>query len=126
MWDFVEIIPAGDVVSNFSASVEWVAEVVEKQGMSCNLAGQIEVADATESPLPSETVGVWFTDPPYYDAIPYSDLSDFFLVWMKRTLAGHQCSVIHSIRPTHFPPNCEKPCKMKSKRLTASRRIDIL
>jgi len=25
-----------------------------------------------------------FTDPPYYDAVPYSDLSDFFFVWLKR------------------------------------------
>ncbi len=32
---------------------------------------------------------MWFTDPPYYDAIPYSDLSDFFLVWLKRTLPDH-------------------------------------
>jgi hypothetical protein len=29
---------------------------------------------------------VWFTDPPYYDAIPYADLSDFFYVWLKRAL----------------------------------------
>ena len=33
---------------------------------------------------------VWFTDPPYYDAVPYADLSDFFFVWLKRTLPGHQ------------------------------------
>ena len=45
-----------------------------------------QIADATNHPLPDQTVGVWFTDPPYYDAIPYSDLSDFFLVWLKRTL----------------------------------------
>ena len=32
---------------------------------------------------------MWFTDPPYYDAIPYADLSDFFLVWLKRTLPDH-------------------------------------
>ena len=32
---------------------------------------------------------MWFTDPPYYDAIPYSDLSDFFLVWLKRVLPAH-------------------------------------
>ncbi|MCE7937791.1 MAG: DUF1156 domain-containing protein, partial [Chloroflexi bacterium CFX6] len=32
---------------------------------------------------------VWFTDPPYYDAVPYADLSDFFLVWLKRALPGH-------------------------------------
>lgn len=89
MWDFVEIVPTGDGGSNFSAAVEWVAEVIEKQGDCCHITGQIETADATESPLPSEAVGVWFTDPPYYDAIPYSDLSDFFLVWMKRILPNH-------------------------------------
>lgn len=30
----------------------------------------------------------WFTDPPYYDNIPYADLSDFFYVWLKRSLIG--------------------------------------
>jgi adenine-specific DNA methylase len=28
-------------------------------------------------------------DPPYYDAVPYADLSDFFFVWLKRALPGH-------------------------------------
>ncbi len=32
---------------------------------------------------------IWFTDPPYYDAVPYADLSDFFLVWFKRGLPDH-------------------------------------
>ncbi|RJQ44119.1 MAG: DUF1768 domain-containing protein [Gaiellales bacterium] len=89
MWDFVEIVPAGSDGSNFSAAIKWVAEVIEKQGVCCQLSGQVEVADAAESPLPNEAADVWFTDPPYYDAIPYSDLSDYFLAWMKRTLPGY-------------------------------------
>src|SRR5207245_796709 len=48
--------------------------------------GQVALADACESPLASESASVWFTDPPYYDAIPYADLSDFFFVWLKRLL----------------------------------------
>ena len=40
-------------------------------------------------PLPDQSASVWFTDPPYYDAVPYADLSDFFLVWLKRTLPDH-------------------------------------
>ena len=40
-------------------------------------------------PLPDQSSNVWFTDPPYYDAVPYADLSDFFLVWLKRTLPNH-------------------------------------
>ncbi len=34
-------------------------------------------------------LSIWFTDPPYYDAVPYADLSDFFFVWLKRTIPGH-------------------------------------
>lgn len=49
-------------------------------------AGSVELADAAASPLPDETASVWFTDPPYYDSIPYADLSDFFLVWLKRAM----------------------------------------
>ena len=51
--------------------------------------GQVQLADAANPPLPNDSAAVWFTDPPYYDAIPYSDLSDFFLVWLKRALPGH-------------------------------------
>jgi hypothetical protein len=52
-------------------------------------AGQVQIADACASPLPDEAAHVWFTDPPYYDAVPYSDLSDFFFVWLKRAFPGH-------------------------------------
>src|SRR5436853_4804049 len=37
----------------------------------------------------NDSVSVWFTDPPYYDAVPYAELSDFFYVWLKRVLPGH-------------------------------------
>jgi hypothetical protein len=87
MWDFVEIIPTGDLGSNFAAAVEWVAEVVEEWRGS--VSAQVQSADATAHPLPDETAHVWFTDPPYYDAVPYADLSDYFLVWLKRALPGH-------------------------------------
>jgi putative DNA methylase len=49
-------------------------------------AGQATIADAAHSPLPDSSAAVWFTDPPYYDAVPYADLSDYFFVWLKRAL----------------------------------------
>ena len=49
-------------------------------------SGQVQIADACDQPLPDETRCVWFTDPPYYDAVPYADLSDFFFVWLNRVL----------------------------------------
>ena len=87
MWDFVEIVVTGDRASNFAAAIEWVAEVLD--GWPGSAAGQVQIADAAEHPLPDQTPPIWFTDPPYYDAIPYSDLSDFFLVWLKRVLPGN-------------------------------------
>ena len=50
------------------------------------LPGQIEQASATSHPLPNDAAQAFVTDPPYYDAIPYGDLSDFFYVWMRRSL----------------------------------------
>jgi len=89
MWDFVEIAPTGEDGSNFAAAVEWVSEVVESQGLPIRKSGQVEVADACEHPLLDDACSLWFTDPPYYDAVPYADLSDFFFAWLKRTLPGH-------------------------------------
>ncbi len=44
------------------------------------------LASATELPFPENHFDAVFTDPPYYDNVPYSYLSDFFYVWLKRTL----------------------------------------
>ena len=43
-------------------------------------------ADAAAQPLPDDAADAIVTDPPYYDAVPYADLSDFFFVWFKRSL----------------------------------------
>ena len=36
-----------------------------------------------------QAAAAWFTDPPYYDAVPYAHLADFFFVWLKRVLPNH-------------------------------------
>ena len=87
VWDFCETVPTGSYGANFGAAVEWIAEVIERwQGSE---RGQVQQANASDHPLPGESAEIWFTDPPYYDAVPYADLSDFFLVWLKRALPGH-------------------------------------
>jgi len=87
VWDFAESYGFGGGGAVWEGQVDWVARVVSTSAES--MPGQVQSADATDHPLPDATGGVWFTDPPYYDAIPYADLSDFFLVWLKRTLPGH-------------------------------------
>ena len=84
VWDFAEAVPWTNSSGNLEGAIDWVARVVEAWPGSST--GQVQSADATDHPLPDQAASIWFTDPPYYDAIPYSDLSDFFLVWIKRTL----------------------------------------
>ena len=75
-------------------------------------SGQVEPADATNHPLPDETAEVWFTDPPYYFAIPYADLSDFFFVWLKRALPGHPLLRDPSDLENPLTPKSEELCEM--------------
>jgi len=50
------------------------------------LIPQITQFSATSLPYPNNFFDAVFTDPPYYDNVPYSYLSDFFYVWLKRTI----------------------------------------
>ncbi len=86
VWDFAEVNPVADSTGSFVNAIDWIANVIEAWPSSDT--GQIQSADAANHPLPDQTVGVWFTDPPYYDAIDYAHCSDFFFVWLKRTLPG--------------------------------------
>ena len=86
IWDFTEVSPWCSSSGNWDGAIEWGAKTVEHLAGNLGTTGQIQSADASNHPLPDQTAGVLFTDPPYYDAVPYADLSDFFLVWLKRTL----------------------------------------
>lgn len=88
VWDFAEASFLGDSAGDLAITIGNMARVVDSVSL-CNKAGRVEQADAAVSPLPDESVGVWFTDPPYYDSIPYADLSDFFFVWLRRVLPNH-------------------------------------
>ena len=89
-WDFGEAVAIGDSTGSFNDRMGILIRTISDMPRFELLAGQVECADATtDHPLPNQTAGICFTDPPYYDAIPYSDLSDFFLVWLKRTLPDH-------------------------------------
>jgi adenine-specific DNA methylase len=83
-WDFAEASPLGEGAGNYALCLKAINEVLER--LPYNMQRTVEQGDATHSPLPSDSVDIWFTDPPYYDAVPYADLSDFFFVWLKRTL----------------------------------------
>ncbi len=86
VWDWAEAVPWTNSSGNFEGALDWVLEVIGAWPGST--AGQVQLADAAEHPLPDQTAPIWFTDPPYYDSVPYAHLSDFFYVWLRRMLAS--------------------------------------
>ena len=91
-WDFGESVPISQSTGSWHDRVAAVARIIAVDSVGTNKTeprAQVQAADAVAHPLPDLTGGVWFTDPPYYDAVPYADLSDFFFVWLKRALPTH-------------------------------------
>lgn len=83
MWDFTEVAPLGLNTGSYDNSLTWTAETVE--GLDPRRAATASQADASTRDYAGVLVS---TDPPYYDNIGYSDLSDYFYVWLRRSLQG--------------------------------------
>jgi len=87
-WDFAEGVTIGEGRGSWINYLEKMADILELQVGSW-LAGHAEQQDASKLSLPDDSAQMFFTDPPYYDAVPYADLSDLFYVWLKRALRGY-------------------------------------
>ena len=88
VWDFAESCPLQDTSGGFIQAVEWIARVVEHVQTATADAPAPSVLRSSATDLQSGSFDLICTDPPYYDAIPYSDLMDFFHVWLRRALHG--------------------------------------
>jgi putative DNA methylase len=80
-WEFVEVSP----FAGASGDVSVATATMSRSIASLPATGDAEVVqiDAIEA---ADPVSLISTDPPYYDNIVYSDLSDFFYVWLRRSL----------------------------------------
>lgn len=85
VWDFAEANPFCDATRSLDSMFEWVIEVIEHEAINPP-HGHAEQASATHHPLPDDAADAVVTDPPYYAAVPYADLSDFFYSWLAPTL----------------------------------------
>jgi putative DNA methylase len=93
LWDFSESNPLADASGAFSEAVDGIVRAVASC-QSLDYSGNVTRGSATALPWPDASFGAVVTDPPYYDNVPYADISDFFYVWLKRTI-GH-------LYPEHF------------------------
>jgi putative DNA methylase len=87
VWDFAESVGTSESSGSWASMVERTAYALSVTHMSTASTGHVVRCSATSHWLPDDSAHVFFTDPPYYDAVPYAYLSDFFYVWLRRCLA---------------------------------------
>jgi adenine-specific DNA methylase len=86
VWDYAEVNPFSRSTGNWTGALEWVARVIEHTALSSDQPATTQQGTATRLPYPDCHFDAVVTDPPYYNAVPYADLSDFFYVWLKRSI----------------------------------------
>jgi putative DNA methylase len=100
VWDFAEANPFSDSAGNITGALQWASKALEIVP-GCPL-GRATHADASTQSISLDKVVS--TDPPYYDNVPYADLSDFFYVWLRRSLK----SIFPDIFATLSTPKTEE------------------
>ena len=89
VWDYAEANLFSNSSGNFLGQVEWVSKAIGKT--PAKSAGEVKQISAMSRDYAGLVVS---TDPPYYDNIGYSDLSDFFYVWLRKSLRTIHPSVV--------------------------------
>ena len=89
-WDYCEAVPSNDVRGGWKMCLDAVCKALETATRATNHFAPVPrtVIGSASSTKLLEKYDVIMTDPPYYDAIPYSDLMDYFYVWGKRTVGN--------------------------------------
>ena len=82
VWDYAECNPFSESTGNWTACIDWVWKALE--ATPARGTGNVRQLDATTT----TKLAVYSTDPPYYDNIGYADLSDFFYVWLRRSIGA--------------------------------------
>src|SRR5262249_45242955 len=94
VWDFAESNPFNNVFTSWQMLVNVSADMITNVSSIDNTSAFIRRGNATNQPFENEAFDAIITDPPYYDNVSYSNLSDYFYVWLKRTVGD--------LYPEHF------------------------
>ena len=87
VWDYAEVNPFSNSTGGALSQLDWMTRVLEHETPARNVSlhpADVMLGDGAKMPISKGVVDVAVTDPPYFDAISYADVSDFFYVWLKR------------------------------------------
>jgi putative DNA methylase len=107
VFDYPEMNPFSTFTSSALSQLGQIVDYIIQESNCFNISICQNAASGDKSQFKEKYLDIVVTDPPYYDAIAYADLSDFFYVWMKRTLAKD------------FPLNFATPQTPKTEECTA-------
>jgi putative DNA methylase len=94
VWDSAEINPFNEAGGGWLKFLDDIPSAIDMLTIEGTTAPVVLRGSAMRPPWPDASLDAVVTDPPYYDNVPYADISDFFYVWLKRTV-GH-------LYPEHF------------------------
>ena len=85
-WDFSEAVILNEVPGSYQFCLDRILSCMETvlRAQRVGVSNCVILCQSATNPI-NQKVDAIITDPPYYDAIPYADLSDFFYVWIRRT-----------------------------------------
>ena len=86
MWNYAEANPISSAASSWISFFKSLVRVINHLGIVNSTPATVALSSATSLPYPDNYFDAIITDPPYYDYINYAELSDFFYVWLKRTV----------------------------------------
>jgi len=107
VFDYPEMQPFSKFTSSAFSQLEQIIDYINSESKCFNVSICQNAASGDKSQFKEKYLNIVVTDPPYYDAIAYADLSDFFYSWLKRTLS------------VDFPLNFATPQTPKSEECTA-------
>jgi putative DNA methylase len=86
IWNYFELYPWSQATGDWNSAINWILKFLDNCSRTSRNSATITQNSANSMPYNDNYFDAVFTDPPYYDNVPYSYLSDFFYVWLKRTL----------------------------------------
>lgn len=111
VWDFAEVNPFSSSSGNFLSGLTWIYKFLLSH--SPVTTGEIQQLEAQKVTTPKEVV--FSSDPPYYDNIGYADLSDFFYVWLRKSLRKYYPKLFSTLMVPKAPELVATPYRHGSK-----------